>query len=57
MAVCKEREMTVVAYHGTDRMDFIRFDITEARIYNVRPHSGTRAAAKSCIVFLCKKSC
>ena len=32
--------MTVVAYHGTDRMDFGRFDIAEARIYNIVSRRG-----------------
>ena len=44
--------MTVVAYHGTDRMNFARFDIAEARNYNVGFHFGTRAAAKSRIAYL-----
>ena len=44
--------MTVVAYHGTDRMDFGRFDIAEARIFNVGLHFGTRAAAESRIAYL-----
>ena len=39
--------MTIAAYHGTDRMDFGRFDIAEARVYNVGLHFGTRAAAES----------
>ena len=43
--------MTIVAYHGTDRMDFGRFDIAEARIFNVGLHFGTRAAAESRIAF------
>ena len=37
----------VVAHHGTDRMDFDRFDIAEARICNVGLHFVTRAAAES----------
>lgn len=45
--------MTVVAYHGTDRMNFARFDIAEARIYNIGLHFGTRAAAESRIP-ICK---
>ena len=44
--------MTVVAYHGTDRMDFGRFDIAEARIYNIGLHFGTRAAAENRIAYL-----
>ena len=44
--------MTVVAYHGTDRVDFGRFDIAEARIFNVGIHFGTRAAAESRIAYL-----
>ena len=44
--------MTIVAYHGTDRMDFGRFDIAEARIYNIGLHFGTRAAAESRIAYL-----
>ena len=44
--------MTVVAYHGTDRMNFARFDIAEARNYNVGFHFGTRAAAKSRVAYL-----
>ena len=43
--------MTIVAYHGTDRMDFGRFDIAEARIYNVGPHFGTRARRESVLCF------
>lgn len=39
--------MTTLAYHGTDRMDFDRFDIAAARIYNVGLHFGTKAAAES----------
>ena len=44
--------MTRLAYHGTDRMDFGRFDIAEARIFNVGLHFGTRAAAESRIAYL-----
>ena len=44
--------MTTLAYHGTDRMDFGRFDIAEARIYNVGLHFGTRAAAESRVAYL-----
>ena len=47
--------MTEVAYHGTDRMNFARFDIAEARIYNVGLHFGTRAAAESRTTFLRKR--
>ena len=43
---------TVLAYHGTDRMDFFRFDIAEARPYNLGLHFGTKAAAESRIAFL-----
>ena len=32
--------MTVIAYQGTDRMDFGRFDIAEARIYNIASRRG-----------------
>ena len=32
--------MTIVAYHGTDRMDLGRFDIAEARIYNIVSRRG-----------------
>lgn len=52
MSVSKGHEMMVVAYHGTDRMDFARFDIAETRSYNVGLHFGTRTAAKSRIAFL-----
>lgn len=45
--------MTVLAYHGTDWMNFGRFDIAEARIFNVGLHFGTRAAAESRIP-ICK---
>ena len=45
--------MTVVAYHGTDRMDFGRFDIAKALIYNIGLHFGMRAAAESRIP-ICK---
>ena len=44
--------MTMLAYHGTDRMDFGRFDIAEARIYNIGLHFGTRAAAENRIAYL-----
>ena len=44
--------MTIAAYHGTDRMNFGRFDIAEARIFNVGLHFGTRAAAESRIAYL-----
>ena len=44
--------MTLLAYHGTDRMNFARFDIAEARIFNVGLHFGTRAAAESRISYL-----
>ena len=47
--------MTVVAYHGTDRMDFARFDIAEARIYNIGLHFGTQSAAESRTTFLRKR--
>ena len=47
MAECKEFEMTLLAYHGTDRMDFDCFDIAEARIFNLGLHFGTKAAAKA----------
>lgn len=44
--------MTVRAYHGTDRQDFACFDISEARIYNIGLHFGTRAAAENRIAYL-----
>lgn len=44
--------MTLLAYHGTDRMNFARFDIAETRIFNVGLHFGTRAAAESRIAYL-----
>lgn len=44
--------MTTLAYHGTDRMDFDRFDIAEARPYNIGLHFGTKAAAESRIAYL-----
>ena len=43
--------MTRLAYHGTDRMDFDRFEIAEARICNVGPHFGTRARRESVLCF------
>ena len=47
--------MTTLAYHGTDRMNFARFDIAEARIYNVGLHFGTQSAAESRTTFLRKR--
>lgn len=44
--------MTTLAYHGTDRMGFDRFDLAEARPYNLGLHFGTKAAAESRIAFL-----
>jgi len=46
--------MTTLAYHGTDRLDFTRFDIAEARPFNIGLHFGTRAAALSRIDHLCE---
>jgi len=46
------RQKTILAYHGTDRLDFIRFDITEVRPFNIGLHFGTRAAALSRIEYL-----
>ena len=48
----QKRQGAIIAYHGTDRMDFARFDIAEARIYNVGLHFGTKSAAESRIAFL-----
>ena len=39
--------MKTLAYHGTDRMDFARFDIAAARIFNLGLHFGTKAAVES----------
>jgi len=36
--------VTILAHHGTDRHDFTRFDIAEARPFNIGIHFGTRAA-------------
>lgn len=44
--------MTTLAYHGTDRMGFDRFDLAEARSYNLGLHFGTKAAAESRIALL-----
>ena len=49
--------MTIVAYHGKDRMNFGRFDIAEARIFNVGLHFGTQTAAESRIVYLREENC
>ena len=49
--------MTVVACHGTDRMDFDRFDIAEARIYNIGLHFGIQTAAESSIAYLREENC
>ena len=49
--------MTVVAYHGADRMNFARFDIAEPRIYNIGLHFGTQTAAESRIVYLREENC
>ena len=56
MKVVNELKQLTVAYHGTDRMDFDRFDIAEARIFNVGLHFGTRAAAESSIAYLREES-
>ena len=48
--------MTTLAYHGTDRMGFDRFDLAEARPYNLGLHFGTKAAAESRIAFLREKN-
>ena len=48
--------MTVVACHGTDRMDFDRFNIAAARIYNVGLHLVTPTAAESRVAFLREKN-
>ena len=47
--------MTEVAYHGTDRMNFARFDIAEARICNIGLHFGTQSAAKTAPRFCAKE--
>lgn len=44
-----------VAYHGTDRMDFTRFDVSRAGLFNIGLHFGTKAAA-SRIAFLRKEN-
>lgn len=41
-----------VAYHGTDRMDFTRFDVSRAGLFNIGLHFGTKAAAESRIAYL-----
>ena len=43
--------MTIVAYHGTDRMDFDRFDIAKALIYNIGLHFGTGPQRKAVFRF------
>jgi len=48
--------VTTLAHHGTDRHDFTRFDITEARPFNIGIHFGTRAAAESRIAYLEKEN-
>ena len=35
------------AYHGTDRLDFTRFDMSHVEPFNVGLHFGTRAAAEN----------
>ena len=34
------------AYHGTDRLDFTRFDMTHVNPFNIGLHFGTRAAVR-----------
>lgn len=48
--------MTTLAYHGADRMDFGRFDLAAAGVYNIGLHFGTKAAAESRIAFLQEKN-
>lgn len=38
MAEIEELGMTVVAYHGTNRPDFARFDIAVSGIFNIGLH-------------------
>ena len=38
MAEIEELGMTVVAYHGTNRPDFTRFDIAVSGIFNIGLH-------------------
>ena len=45
-------DITRRAYHGTDRLDFTRFDMTHVNPFNIGLHFGTRTAAESRIVYL-----
>lgn len=40
------------AYHGTDRLDFTRFDMSHVGPFNVGLHFGTEAAARSRLAYL-----
>ena len=44
--------MTTLAYHGTNRLDFMRFDMSHVEPFNIGLHFGTEAAAWSRLAYL-----
>jgi len=47
--------MKILAYHGTDKCDFSRFDMKRVEPFNIGLHFGTKAAALTRINYLRKE--